>query len=55
MTVLWKMTQEEYPTYRETFIEDYSHEVALNYGYPIEIATELAKVEINGRFESKVH
>ncbi|MCM0148656.1 N-acetyltransferase [Photobacterium galatheae] len=46
MVVLREMRQDEYPAYCQYFIDDYSHEIAKNYGHSIELATELAKKEL---------
>lgn len=53
------MTKEEYPAYCTYFIDDYSQEIAQNYGYSMEKAIELAKKDLHGSFpdgvESKSH
>lgn len=46
MVVLRNMRQEEYPAYCQYFIDDYSQEIAKNYGHSIEQATELAKSDL---------
>jgi len=50
MVVLREMRQEEYPAYCQYFIDDYSREIAQNYGHPIEVATEQAKKELHRCF-----
>ncbi|GEN29302.1 N-acetyltransferase [Halovibrio variabilis] len=50
MVVLREMRQEEYPDYCQYFIDDYSREIALNYGCSIEVAAEQAKKELNRCF-----
>ncbi len=50
MVVLREMRQEEYPAYCQYFIDDYSHEIVENYGHSIEVATELAKKELQRCF-----
>lgn len=50
MINLRKMTLEEFPAYSDYFIADYSHEIALNYGHSIEVATDLALQELNKSF-----
>ncbi|KAB0464275.1 GNAT family N-acetyltransferase [Vibrio kanaloae] len=59
MVVLREMRQEEYSAYCQYFIDDYSQEIAKNYGYSIELSIELAKKELqrcfpNG-FEANEH
>ncbi len=52
MVVLREMQEEEYPAYCRYFIDDYSQEIAKNYGHSIELATELAKKELHRCFPS---
>ncbi|MFC3023164.1 GNAT family N-acetyltransferase [Vibrio zhugei] len=46
MIVLREMRTEEYPGYCQYFIDDYSREIAENYGHSINVANELAKKEL---------
>jgi len=48
--VLRKMHQDEYPTYCEYFLDDYSREIAQNYGHSIDVALELAKKDLHLNF-----
>ncbi|HBC3596880.1 MULTISPECIES: GNAT family N-acetyltransferase [Vibrio] len=50
MVVLREMRQEEYPAYCQYFIDDYSREIAKNYGHTLEVATELATKELHRCF-----
>ncbi|WED27625.1 GNAT family N-acetyltransferase [Vibrio sp. DW001] len=50
MVVLREMRQEEYPAYCEYFIDDYSQEIALNYGHSMDVSIELAKKDLNKSF-----
>lgn len=50
MVVLREMRQEEYPSYCQYFIDDYSREIAQNYGHPTELAIELAKKDLHRCF-----
>ncbi|WP_317932349.1 GNAT family N-acetyltransferase [Halioxenophilus sp. WMMB6] len=50
MVVLRAMRQEEYPAYCHYFIDDYSREIATNYGHPMELAVELAKKDLASYF-----
>ncbi|MGF1684991.1 N-acetyltransferase family protein [Photobacterium minamisatsumaniensis] len=50
MVVVREMRQEEYPAYCQYFIDDYSQEIAKNYGHSLEIAVELAKKELHRSF-----
>ncbi|MFC1235009.1 GNAT family N-acetyltransferase [Vibrio sp. F74] len=50
MVVLREMRQEEYPVYCEYFIDDYSQEIALNYGHSMDVSIELAKKDLNKNF-----
>ncbi|WP_432458940.1 GNAT family N-acetyltransferase [Agarivorans sp. QJM3NY_25] len=43
MLTLRPMKQNEYPAYCEYFIDDYSREIAENYGHPIDLAIEMAQ------------
>ncbi|HDM8146198.1 TPA: GNAT family N-acetyltransferase [Vibrio harveyi] len=59
MVVLREMRQEEYPDYCQYFIDDYSREIAQNYGHSMELAIELAKKDLHRCFpnglEGKEH
>ena len=44
MIKLSPMTASEYPAYCDYFIDDYSREIAENYGHSIDRAIELGKV-----------
>lgn len=46
MVVLREMQQDEYPAYCQYFIDDYSREIAANYGHSTELAIELAKKDL---------
>ncbi|PKH06894.1 N-acetyltransferase [Moritella sp. Urea-trap-13] len=46
MIQLRPMTASEYPAYCDYFIDDYSHEIAQNYGHSMERAIELAKQDL---------
>ncbi len=46
MIVLREMRQEEYSAYCQYFIDDYSQEIAKNYGHSIALSIELAKKEL---------
>ncbi|MDV7106140.1 GNAT family N-acetyltransferase [Vibrio sp. TH_r3] len=50
MIVLRAMRAEEYPRYCQYFIDDYSHEIAKNYGHSMELAIELAKKDLHRCF-----
>lgn len=50
MITLRKMRQDEFPAYCRYFIDDYSHEIAENYGHSIEVAVELAKTDLHRSF-----
>lgn len=50
MVVLRNMLVEEYPAYCEYFIDDYSKEIAENYGHPMDVAIDLAKKALNRSF-----
>ncbi len=54
MAVLRQMTQEEYPAYCEYFIDDYSQEIAENYGYSIDQAIKLAEKDLHSSFPNGV-
>lgn len=41
------MQTEEFPDYRDYFIVDYAHEIAANYGYPLEKSRAIALQELN--------
>jgi ribosomal protein S18 acetylase RimI-like enzyme len=41
------MQPEEFPEYRDYFIVDYAHEIAANYGYPLEKSQAIALKELN--------
>lgn len=43
MIELREMRHEEYPAYCDYFIDDYSSEIAKNYGHSMERSVELAK------------
>jgi len=59
MVILREMRQEEFPAYCQYFIDDYSCEIAQNYGYPMVTAIELAEKDLHQSFpnglESKDH
>lgn len=46
MIKLRPMTASEYPAYCDYFIDDYSREIAQNYGHSIDRAIELANQEL---------
>ncbi len=50
MVVLREMCKEEFPAYCQYFIDDYSQEIAVNYGHPMKLAINLAKKELNRSF-----
>ncbi|MFA0163992.1 N-acetyltransferase family protein [Vibrio splendidus] len=50
MVVLRGMRQDEYPAYCQYFIDDYSQEIARNYGHSLEVAVELAKKDLHRSF-----
>lgn len=50
MVVLREMRQEEYPAYCQYFIDDYSQEIAKNYGHSLNVAIELAKADLHRYF-----
>ena len=50
MVVLREMLQEEYSAYCQYFIDDYSQEIAKNYGHSIDLSIELAKKELQRCF-----
>jgi ribosomal protein S18 acetylase RimI-like enzyme len=50
MVVLRKMCQEEYSAYCQYFIDDYSQEIAQNYGCSLDVSFELAKKELHRCF-----
>ncbi|MGF1755138.1 GNAT family N-acetyltransferase [Vibrio makurazakiensis] len=50
MINLRRMREEEFPAYSEYFIEDYSQEIARNYGHPISTAIELARKDLENSF-----
>lgn len=50
MVVLREMRQDEYPAYCQYFIDDYSREIAENYGHSTELAIELAKKDLHRYF-----
>ncbi len=50
MVHLRAMRQEEYPAYCQYFIDDYSQEIATNYGHSMETAIELAKADLQRCF-----
>ncbi len=52
--MLRKMRQEEFPAYRDYFIEDYSREIMLNYGRSSEDAITQAKQELSRSFPNGV-
>tara|TARA_B100001063_G_C16500121_1_gene421645 strand:- start:31 stop:192 length:162 start_codon:yes stop_codon:yes gene_type:complete len=47
MVVLREMRQEEYPAYCQYFIDDYSQEIAKNYGHSLDVSIELAKKDLH--------
>ncbi|SHE29470.1 GNAT family N-acetyltransferase [Vibrio gazogenes] len=50
MVVLREMRQEEYPAFCQYFIDDYSQEIAANYGHSIALAIELAEKDLHRHF-----
>ncbi|MEZ9534014.1 GNAT family N-acetyltransferase [Vibrio splendidus] len=50
MVVLREMRQEEYPVYCQYFIDDYSQEIAKNYGHSLDVSIELAKKDLHRCF-----
>ncbi len=50
MVVLREMRLDEYPAYCQYFIDDYSHEIAQNYGHSMDLAIELAKKDLHRCF-----
>ncbi|MGB5445176.1 MAG: GNAT family N-acetyltransferase [Psychromonas sp.] len=46
MIQLRPMTSNEYPAYCDYFIDDYSREIAVNYGHSMDRAVELAKQDL---------
>ncbi|MBU2908595.1 GNAT family N-acetyltransferase [Vibrio splendidus] len=50
MVVLRGMRQDEYPAYCEYFIDDYSQEIARNYGHSLDVAVKLAKKDLHRSF-----
>lgn len=50
MIQLRPMTLNEFPAYCDYFIDDYSHEIAKNYGHSMEKAIELAKQDLTECF-----
>ena len=50
MVVLREMRQEEYPAYCQYFIDDYSQEIAKNYGHSLDVSIELAKKDLHRCF-----
>ncbi|MFS1419344.1 GNAT family N-acetyltransferase [Vibrio splendidus] len=50
MVVLREMRQEEYPDYCQYFIDDYSQEIAKNYGHSLDVSIELAKKDLHRCF-----
>jgi len=50
MVQIRKMRQDEFKAYYNYFIEDYSQEIAENYGSPVNEAIEHAKKELNQSF-----
>lgn len=46
MILLRKMREDEYPEFCKYFIDDYSKEIAQNYGHKIDLAIELAKKDL---------
>ena len=48
------MRSEEYPAYCEYFIDDYSKEIAENYGHPMDDAINLAKEDLHRYFPNGV-
>ena len=50
MVELREMRQEEYPDYCQYFIDDYSQEIAKNYGHSLDVSIELAKKDLHRCF-----
>lgn len=50
MIKLREMRHEEYPAYCDYFIDDYSREIAKNYGHSMERSVELAKKDLHRCF-----
>ncbi|MEZ8577456.1 N-acetyltransferase family protein [Vibrio splendidus] len=50
MVVLRGMRQDEYPAYCQYFIDDYSQEIARNYGHSLDVSVELAKKDLHRSF-----
>ncbi|MGO1297687.1 MAG: GNAT family N-acetyltransferase [Vibrio sp.] len=50
MVVLRNMRQQEYPAYCQYFIDDYSREIAQNYGHAMNVAIELAEQDLQRFF-----
>jgi ribosomal protein S18 acetylase RimI-like enzyme len=50
MVALRNMLLQEYPAYCEYFIDDYSKEIADNYGHSMDVAIDLARRELNSSF-----
>ncbi|MEZ8065158.1 MULTISPECIES: GNAT family N-acetyltransferase [Vibrio] len=50
MIVLREMRQDEYPNYCQYFIDDYSQEIAENYGHSLDLAIGLAKKDLHRCF-----
>ncbi|GGB21891.1 GNAT family N-acetyltransferase [Agarivorans gilvus] len=54
MLVLREMRLEEFPAYRDYFIDDYSKEISENYGHSMDVAIQLAETELNCCFPNGV-
>lgn len=54
MIVLREMRSEEFPAYRDYFIDDYSKEISENYGRPMNVAIQQAETELNSCFPNGV-
>ena len=50
MVELREMRPEEYPAYCQYFIDDYSQEIAKNYGHSLDVSIELAKKDLHRCF-----
>ncbi|MEZ8411156.1 N-acetyltransferase family protein [Vibrio splendidus] len=50
MVVLRGIRQDEYPAYCQYFIDDYSQEIARNYGHSLDVAVKLAKKDLHRSF-----
>lgn len=50
MVVIRNMQSQEFPAYCEYFIDDYSKEIAENYGHSMDVAIELAKKDLYSSF-----